>query len=248
MRTEDLTFAGSTGATLAGVLHRPDDTARGSILLAHCFTCGKDIHTMTRLADALAEAGYACLRFDFTGLGESGGDRRESTFVANVGDLVRAATTLIERGFGPCGLIGHSLGGAAALAASHRLHTVRSIATIGTPSDADHVRHLFADEVDEIAAEGCRVVDIGGRPFPVSQEFVDALDTDLRLAEVDRPLLVVHAPDDEVVPYAEARRLEQAVGGPVGLWPLLGADHLVTDRDCARDLAAVLVAWFDQTL
>lgn len=248
MRTEDLTFAGSTGARLAGVLHRPDDTARGSILLAHCFTCGKDFHTMTRLAEALAEAGYACLRFDFTGLGESGGEPEDSTFVANVKDLVRAATALIERGFGPCGLVGHSLGGAAVLAASHRLHTVRSLATVGAPSDAEHVRHLFADHVDEIAADGCRWVDIGGRPFPVSQDFVDSLDTDLRLGEVDGPLLVVHAPDDEVVPFEEAGRIQGAVPGPVGLWPLLGADHLVTTRDSARDLAAALVAWFDQTL
>jgi predicted alpha/beta-hydrolase family hydrolase len=74
MSAETMTFLGASGASLAGVLHRPDGTPRGSVLLAHCFTCSKDLHTMTRLSRGLAGAGYGVLRFDFTGLGESGGD------------------------------------------------------------------------------------------------------------------------------------------------------------------------------
>jgi len=112
METRTLTFAGSTGAQLHGVLHVPDGDAKGSVLLAHCFTCSKDLHTMTRLANGLADGGYAVLRFDFTGLGDSEGDFATSTIGNDVRDLVRAATTLVEQGYGPCGMLGHSLGGA----------------------------------------------------------------------------------------------------------------------------------------
>ncbi|MEL6983029.1 MAG: alpha/beta fold hydrolase, partial [Actinomycetota bacterium] len=149
---EPIDFVGSQGATLAARLHTPDGRARGSILLAHCFTCSKDLHTMTRLASGLAEAGYAAMRFDFTGLGESGGDFADTTLSANVSDLTRAATTLIGRGYGPCGLIGHSLGGAAAVLATRRLKTVRSLVTIGAPADASHVRHLMDDQWPTLAA------------------------------------------------------------------------------------------------
>ena len=173
--TEVIRFVGGSRSTLTGVLHRPETVARGSVLLAHCFTCDKDIHTMTRLAGGLSDAGYAAFRFDFTGRGESGGDFATKTLSANVSDVVRAATTLIELGFGPCGLIGHSLGGAAALLAADRLKTVRSLATIGAPSDAGHVRHLFAEDEDRLLSEGRAEVTIGGRTFELEAGFVHDL-------------------------------------------------------------------------
>ena len=85
--TESLSFTGVLGNELSGVLHRPDERAKGSVLLAHCFTCSKDLHTMSRLARGLAEAGYAAFRYDFTGLGDSGGSFEESTVATDVRDL-----------------------------------------------------------------------------------------------------------------------------------------------------------------
>ncbi len=132
MSTQDLHFPGSTGASLSGVLHVPDaEEARGSVLLAHCFTCSKDIHTMTRIARGLEDAGFAVLRFDFTGLGESEGAFDETTVAHSVRDLSSAASALISRGFGPCGLFGHSLGGAAGRLAPPRQHTVRAVVAHG---------------------------------------------------------------------------------------------------------------------
>lgn len=248
---ERITFAGSTGAQLSGILHVPDGDARGSVLLAHCFTCSKDLHTVTRLARALADGGYAALRFDFTGLGESGGDFAATTVSHDVRDVVRAATALIERGYGPCALVGHSLGGAAALLAAHRLRTVRSVAVVGTPSTPGHVRALLAADEARIRAEGSAQVDIGGRPFPVAASFLDDLDThDQRAAVADlgRPLLVVHAVDDEIVPVAEGERTFAAAAQPKGFMPLLHADHLVSSRAAADTLAGVVLAWLEHTL
>lgn len=249
--TRELTFPGSTGASLAGVLHVPDDTARGSILLAHCFTCSKDVHTMTRLATGSAEAGYAALRFDFTGLGASGGQFAESTVSANVQDLTSAATALIREGFGPCGLLGHSLGGAAVLLAAAKLHTVRSIAVLGAPSTPGHVSHLFADVVDDVRADGDAVACIAGREFPIDRGFLDDLerhDSASAIGSLDRPLLVLHAIDDEVVPVGEGEAIFAAATQPKAFMPLFDTDHLVTRRDAAERVLAHVRDWFDATL
>lgn len=289
MTTRDLTFAGSTGTTLAGVLHVPDDEARGSILLAHCFTCSKDLHTMTRLARGLADAGYAVLRFDFTGLGDSTGEFATTTVANDVRDITAATSALIERGYGPCGLLGHSLGGAASLLAAARLHTVRSVVTIGAPSSPSHVRHLFepagdagddgsergnsddenAGDGDDSAGSGDRggsedgddgrdepgratvPVVIGGRRFEVARAFLDDLDRhdqDGAVADLDRPLLVIHAVDDEVVDVSEGERIFAAARQPKAFHPLLGADHLLTDRAVAGRALHLARDWFDTTL
>ena len=250
MVTEELEFAGSTGHTLAGTLHHPEGDARGSVLLAHCFTCSQDLHTMTRLAGGLADAGYAALRFDFTGIGASGGDFVETTVSTDVSDLTRAAHTLIERGFGPCALVGHSLGGAAVLLAAHKIKSARSVAVLGAPSTPAHIRRLLADDLDTIRNEGEAVVEIAGRAFPVSTAFLDDLDDheqQRRVAELDRPLLVLHAVDDRVVTISEAEATFAAARQPKAFWPLLDADHLLSRRASAEEALQVLLAWLERT-
>src|SRR5688500_1344807 len=172
----DVTFTGATGASLAGALHQPDGDVRGAVLLAHCFTCSKDLHTMTRLARTLVGAGYAVLRFDFTGLGESGGEFSDTTVTTKIEDLTRAAAALVEMGLGPCGMVGHSLGGAATLLAAERIDGVRSVVVIGAPASPEHINHLLVDHTDDIRAEGVATVSIAGRPFDISTDFLDSLD------------------------------------------------------------------------
>jgi len=248
---EEIEIVGGQGHRLSGRLHRPGQTARGSILLAHCFTCSKDLHTMTRLANGLVGAGYATLRFDFTGLGDSEGDFAETSVSANVTDLTRAATTLIQMGFGPCGLIGHSLGGAAAVLAAHRLKTVRSLVTVAAPATTAHVTHLFADQVDELLSQGRGVVTIGQRTFELNAGFVHDLerhDVLAEAAELGRPYLVVHARDDEVVPFDDAEQLYRATSEPKRLAALDRGGHLFADRASADALLNAITTWFDATL
>lgn len=248
--TEEFAFAGGAGARLAGVLHRPDSTPRGSVLLAHCFTCSKDLHTMTRLAGGLAEAGYAALRFDFTGLGASGGEFADTTVSTDVADLARAAHTLLEQGFGPCAMVGHSLGGAATLLAAHKVKSATRVAVLGAPSTPAHIRRLMADDVDAIRRDGEVVVEIAGRPFPIAASFLDDLDTheqQRHVAALERPLLVLHAVDDTVVDVAEGEATFAAARQPKAFWSLRDADHLLSSRHKAEEALQVLVAWLDQT-
>lgn len=243
---EPITFIGANGAPLAGLLHRPVGPARGSVLLAHCFTCSKDSRTLVRLAKGLAEAGYVVLRFDFTGIGESGGSFAEKTVSGNVGDLVRAATTLIERNLGPCVLIGHSLGGAAALLAARRLKTVTAVVTIGAPSSVDHVTHLFAGQLDELRDNGHTTVTIAGRSFELEAGFLADLARHQVLeaaAALGRPYLVVHARDDEVVQHDHALELLEAAGEPKQLLSLETGGHLFDPIAAADLVLAGIVEW-----
>lgn len=175
-------------------------------------------------AQGLCEAGYAVRRFDLTGVGDSGGDFRNKTVTRNVVDLVQAATALIQRGYGPCALVGHSLGGAASLLGAHRLKTVRSLAVIGAPASTHHVRHLLTDRLEVIKQEGVAEVTIAGRSFPVSRGFladIERHDQEGRVAQLDRPLLVLHAIDDQTVDVATESGSSPARGNPRRSSPLL---------------------------
>lgn len=241
---------GAGGARLAGRLDLPDERAKGAVLMAHCFTCSKDVTTQSRLSRALVDAGYATMRFDFTGLGGSDGDFSATTVSTNLGDLRRATMALIQRGVGPCALLGHSLGGAAALMVAADLRTVRTVVSIAAPSAPAHVRHLVADAVPD-PVSGCRSVSIGGRPFEIGPDFLTDLevhDQSSAVSALGRPLLIVHPVDDEIVPVSEGERIFAAARQPKSFVPLLGTDHMISSQDAASVLSRHVVSWLDATL
>lgn len=246
--SEPIEFVGVGGSRLSGRLIRPTP-AKGVVLMAHCFTCTKDLHTSTRMARYLADAGYASLRFDFTGLGDSGGDFSATDLRGNVGDLARAAVALIERGIGPCAMFGHSLGGAAVLLAAQRVKTTSSVIVLGAPSTAAHVRGLFVDQMADIERDGSAEVSIGGRPFTIGAAFLDDLDRhDVAdaAANLGRPLLVLVPGNDQVVAPAEGRRLYELAQPPRTLVEIPGADHLLSDPAHAAVAAQAVIDFLDR--
>jgi alpha-beta hydrolase superfamily lysophospholipase len=250
METE-LRFPGSTGAELSGVLHRPGGEPRGAILLAHCFSCSKDYKTMTRLAAGLDEAGFAVLRFDFTGLGDSDGEFGATNLANGVGDVVAAAEALAAAVAAPLGLLGHSLGGSACLLAAPQLDRVRSVVTLNAPATPAHLRRHLPDVDAELGAAGRARIVLAGRPFEVQQGFLDDLeDHDQRgaVAQLGRPLLVLHALGDQLVAVADAERIFATAAQPKAFHPLLDADHLLTGRRSAERALSVVAGWFDATL
>jgi alpha/beta superfamily hydrolase len=200
MPTEKRSFPGHSGARLSARLDLPDGKPLATALFAHCFTCGKDIAAAREIARGLTAEGFAVLRFDFTGLGSSEGEFAHAGFSANVGDLVAAAEYLAAEGMAPALLVGHSLGGAAVLAAAGRIPSARAVATIAAPADPAHALHLFGDALERIHEEGEAEVSLGGRPFTVSRGFVEDL-SDHRLrrrwAALRLPLMILHAPRDQ---------------------------------------------------
>ncbi len=246
-------FENSNGEKLAGLLELPEDSAAitGFGLFAHCFTCGKDIAAASRISRALAARGIAVLRFDFTGLGNSDGDFSNTNFSSNVGDLVSAAEALEAQYQAPQLLIGHSLGGAAVLAAASRLDSIRAVVTIGAPATAQHVSHLFQQQSDEILREGEALVALGARQFSIQRQFLEDIDTYSSTEEIrklDAALLVMHSPIDEVVSIDEAARIYQAALHPKSFISLDRADHLLSKADDAEYVATMVAAWASRYL
>ncbi|MHA6325514.1 bifunctional alpha/beta hydrolase/OsmC family protein [Roseivivax sp. CAU 1753] len=251
MPTERLTFEGPSGATLAGRLDLPDGPHLATALFAHCFTCGKDIAAARRIAGRLAAEGIAVLRFDFTGLGHSGGEFEHTSFTSNVGDLVAAAEVLADRGMAPSLLIGHSLGGAAVLKAAPRIASAKAIVTIAAPFDPEHVTHNFSASLDRIEQDGVAEVDLGGRPFRIGRDFIrDVAATELApiLGNLKRALLVMHAPRDAQVGIANATQIFTAARHPKSFVTLDGADHLISRPEDAEYAASVIAAWASRYL
>ncbi len=251
MAGQRISFENADGQPLAGIVDRPAGPVTGCALFAHCFTCSKDLKAVRYLSAALNAAGIAVLRFDFTGLGQSEGEFADSSFSANVDDLVRAAGWMRDHDLPPGLLIGHSLGGAAALAAAPAIPETRAVATIGAPARPAHVKKLFAAHAGDIAERGAAQVELGGRPFTISRQFVDDLERQGlpgSLARLRKPLLVMHAPLDTTVSIDNAGEIFMAAKHPKSFVSLDDADHLLSRSEDARYAGRVLAAWASRYL
>ena len=251
MRTERLEFAGAGGHKLAARLDAPDGAVRAHALFAHCFTCGKDAIAASRIAQALSEHGIAVLRFDFAGLGASEGEFADTNFSSNVADLVAAADYLRAAHGAPRLLVGHSLGGAAVLAAAADIAEARAVVTLAAPSDPVYVTGMFKEHLAHIAEHGEAEVQLAGRPFRIRQQFVaDAAGHSLKekIAGLRKALLVMHAPGDDTVEIGNAMQIFTVAKHPKSFISLDDADHLLTRREDAVYVANLIAAWSERYL
>jgi putative redox protein len=251
IHSERVEFPGSQGEPLAARLDRPAGRARAWALFAHCFTCSKDFVASKRVSQALAERGISVLRFDFTGLGGSGGEFANTDFTSNLADLVAAADWLRAEHSGPALLVGHSLGGAAVLAAAAQIPEAVGVATIGAPADPEHVAKLFSASRDEIERSGEAQVELAGRPFRIRKQLLDDLAShslEERVGSLRKALLVLHSPLDNQVGIDNATRLFGAARHPKSFVSLDDADHLLSRPADAAYAADVIAAWAERFL
>lgn len=251
MTSTALRFPGAQGQELAARLEMPAGEPLAFALFAHCFTCSKDTKAAAYISQALSARGIAVLRFDFTGLGMSGGEFADSNFSSNIEDLVAAADFLRNRHEAPALLIGHSLGGAAVLASAAQVPEARAVATIGAPFDPRHVAHLLQGKSEELASKGEARVDIGGRPFLVRKQFLDDLEKHApadSIAGLGKALLVMHSPRDAIVGIDNASRIFMAAKHPKSFVSLDDADHLLNRAEDAAYAAEIIAAWSSRFL
>jgi uncharacterized OsmC-like protein/pimeloyl-ACP methyl ester carboxylesterase len=251
MRSERFEFPNAQGEKLAAALDLPLGEPTTYALFAHCFTCGRENVAAKRIAERLSVHGIAVLRFDFTGLGGSEGEFANTHFTSNVDDLVAAADHLRKTRKASAILIGHSLGGAAVLAAAHRIEEVRCVVTIAAPADPAHVTGLFKDHVGTIRDKGEVDVQLAGRPFKIRREFLDDVAEQMlmdRIAHLKKALLVFHSPTDELVGIDSASRIFVTAKHPKSFVSLAGADHLLSKKSDAEYVAIVIAAWSERYL
>ena len=251
MPAERFDFRNAEGQTLAALLDRPEGEIRAVALFAHCFTCGKHNRAARHIADGLKQRGIAALRFDFTGLGASEGEFANTTFSSNVDDLVAAADHLRATLAAPAILIGHSLGGAAVLAAALRIPEARAVVTIAAPFDPAHVTGLFRDRVTEIGEKGEVEVTLAGRSFRILRALLDDIAEQklaTHIGNLRKALLVFHSPTDDTVGIDNASHIFTAAKHPKSFISLAGADHLLSRSGDAVYVAHVVAAWAERYL
>jgi len=246
MKRERVKFPGSTGSELVGRLESPDGEPSAFALFAHCFTCSKDLKAAGWISRTLVERGIAVFRFDFTGLGESAGDFADTNFSSNLEDLVAAGEYLRAHHQAAKILIGHSLGGAAVLAAARHFDEAVAVATVGAPSDTQHLGEMLRSKAPEIEQRGVAEVRLAGRSFTLKRQLLDDLEEQSMrrcIGELGKALLVFHSPFDEVVGIDHARRIYEAAKHPKSFVSLDHADHLLSRQRDARYVGEVLAAW-----
>jgi uncharacterized OsmC-like protein/pimeloyl-ACP methyl ester carboxylesterase len=249
--TEEFNVIGATGALLAGRLDLPKGPPIAAVLYAHCFTCSKDYHASTRICRGLAERGFAVLRFDFTGLGGSAGAFDATTFSTNVADILAAAAAMTAAGLPPRLLMGHSLGGTAMLRAAAALPGAGAIVTMNSPFSPAHLERFASARRQELEREGRIAIDVGDRMMPLTADYLaDIANHDMQdcIADLARPLLVLHDPADKVVGAEQAERIFTTARHPKSFLALERSGHLVADLRSTAYVAEVTAAWAKRAL
>lgn len=253
MKAEKVYFTNQEGLQLSGQLQKPiGRKIKAYALFAHCFTCGKDLKAVRNLSESLNQKNMAVLRFDFSGLGQSEGDFASTNFSTNINDLLAAAQFMDENNMAPEILIGHSLGGSAVLMVADKIPSVKAVATIGAPSEAEHVKHLFQPHLNTILEEGDAEVNIGGRPFVIKKQFLHDLEGHAVQKSISKwrkkALLVMHSPQDTIVGIENAREIYEAAHHPKSYISLDGADHLLSKSADSEYVGLLIASWANRYL
>ena len=238
-------FPGSMSELAAHLVLPPFQPCAYAIYV-HCFTCSKDHHASRRISAELAQLGIATLRFDLAGLGESRGCFAETNFTTNVQDILAAAHYLQNNHESPTLIIGHSLGGTAALVAASKFSNIRAVVTLNSPYDPAHVAKRVASVKDEVFIHGEAAVQIEGRQFRIQKHFFEVLEhynMEQILASLKAALLVMHAPKDPVVHIRNASQIFSSASHPKSFISLERMDHLLTDPKDALYIANLINAW-----
>lgn len=247
MKTEKVYFKNRKELKLSAFIYHPlDQVPRFYALFAHCFTCNKNLKAIQNICNTLSQMGVAVMSFDFTGLGNSDGKFEDTDFSSNISDLIDAANFLAAEYQSPSLLIGHSFGGAASIFAAQSLPDIKALVTIGSPSNVQHISHLFEDHLDTIKEKGVSIVHIGGRAFGINHSFLqDLKEKDLGscLSQLRKPLLILHSPQDSIVEISHAAQLYEKSFHPKSFISLDGADHLLSNAEDSQYVGEMISSW-----
>ncbi|MCH7926996.1 MAG: OsmC family protein [Candidatus Dadabacteria bacterium] len=245
METLNLTFKNRNNMELSARLDLPTGKPKTYALFAHCFSCSKNIKAAYHISHSLAHKGIAVLRFDFTGIGDSEGQFEDTNFSSNVDDIVDASNYLVDHYESPKILIGHSLGGTAVIKAAKSLKDLKAIVTIGSPFKPSHVEKIITNS-GETDKQMDYSIKLGNKTFKIKKQFLDDLkDSDINddLSSLNKALLVMHSPFDNVVSIDSASDIFLKAKHPKSFISLDNADHLLSEQSDSIYVGKLISEW-----
>ncbi len=250
-KTIKCNFKNSREQIIDARLDLPADTrlateTKAFIIFCHCFTCSKETITTFRLSRLLAENGFAVLRFDFSGLGNSEGDFADTTFSNMQDDLHSAVDFLSEHYQPPEFLMGHSLGGTTALSIAQGHDSVKGVVTVASPSEPEHVLHHFSHALTLLEQNIAASFEVAGQYYDIKPGFVEdvrSFDMPYVLSGLDKPVLIFNIENDVLVSERDSQQIQEWAGGATCLLNVSGSDHLLSGREATRFVADEIVQW-----
>ena len=214
------------------------DCSKRVVVLGHGVTGNKDRPFLVHLAEGLAVAGVAALRFSFAGNGESGGGFVDSTISKEVDDLGSVLDVL--EGYTVC-YGGHSMGGAVGVLRATEDERIRYLVSL---AGMVHTGAFAAREFGDVKPDEGNMWD--DADCPLSQAYMDdlsAIDTVVEYGgRIAVPWLLVHGTDDDVVPLQDSRDIFARAPEPKQLVEIDAGDH-VFSGDAAPMMTKVVVEW-----
>lgn len=225
-------------------------SATAFIVYCHCFTCSKETITSHRLSRMLAERGFAVLRFDFSGLGNSEGEFATTTFRSMQDDLKSAIRFLTRNYQAPSCIIGHSFGGTTALSVAQSSQGIKGIVTLASPFQPAHVLHHLDDSsISLLDNDMPSSFEVAGQLFDIDPEFVHdvrAFNMEAALAKLTKPVLILNIENDDVVDERNSRLIQQWLSGESVLVDIADSDHMLSDRKSSEAVADLISNWISK--
>ena len=258
--SKKLQFTADDGHRVNAVLDLPKEPSKKVIILAHGLTVDKEEDGIfTNLSGFLTDNGFAVIRFDFRGHGESDLKSVDMTIAGELKDLEAAVQKCEKLGFTNIGIVGASFGGGiTALYAPENQSRVKAIALWNPVLDYDHtflnphlpwLKERKGHIKRDIETHGWTTV--GSSNFIMGKNVFDEMKTLLPYKSLERitiPTLVIHGDKDEHVPFEDSKLYSKSLKNGVFL-AIKGAEHGFHDRDKdAREANLATMNFFKKNL
>lgn len=210
-------FKSKDGIELCGVWNMPTKTTKKVIILAHGITVDKNEDgVFTSLAKLLSSRGYAVLRFDFRGHGESKGQPIDMTIKGEILDIDAAVDIVRRQGYSDIGLVGASFGGGVAtLYAAKYLNKIKCLCLWNPCLNYDHcflnpILPWLIKKKDKMKADlqNQGWTTLGSRKFVLSKRLFNEMSKLYpykTIKKLKMPLEIIHGDKDTYVPYDDSK-------------------------------------------
>lgn len=259
MKEEKVIFE-NKGQKIVGILHTPDSKNPPAIIMSHGWTGNKDEHGLfINAAREFCKNGFAVLRFDFRGSGESEGKFEDISFTEEASDLKSAIEFMKKQNVdrNKIGLLGLSMGAAVSVLAYNP-----EIKVLVLWSPAIHTKEIFLKimgekVIKEIEEKG--YYDLHKEPhewrteteFKISKKFLDEaknLDIPSNFKKIRCPTLIVHGTADDVVDLKFSKHLMKGGDKNKFLEIIEGADHVFHAPEHEKQVTTLSLNFFKKWL